>query len=85
MKPRLLATRRSSAHRSGDRTANPAAANVGRSNPREATGRVSSMQQTKGRIADRLLQIAEEKMVAIFIKHTIDDLVKWEEGHKVSA
>ncbi len=33
----------------------------------------------------QFLQIAEEKMVAIFIKHTIDDLVKWEEGHKVSA
>lgn len=31
------------------------------------------------------LQIAEDKMVAIFDQHTIYDLVKWEQDHKISA
>ena len=32
-----------------------------------------------------ILQIAEDKMVAIFVQHSVDDLVKWEREHKVLA
>lgn len=33
----------------------------------------------------QFLQIAEDKMVAIFVKHSVEDLVKWEQEHKVTA